>query len=86
MSSIWRMTPSKPASNLFIILGKCFGAHDIPNGSLLKQYRSKGVMKVVSRRDSSANGTCQKPLLASILENIVAPDNKASVVSTLGSG
>ena len=43
-------------------------------------------MKVVNHLDSLASGICQNPLLTSNLLNSVAPDNCASVVSTLGMG
>ena len=41
-------------------------------------------MKVVSKADSSANGTCQKPEFASNFENILASDNCPRVYSTEG--
>ena len=63
---------------------KISGALEIPNGNLLKQNLPKGLMKVVSNLDSLARGICQNPLLASSLLNTVAPDNRASIVSTLG--
>lgn len=56
------------------------------NGSLLKQYRLDGVMKVVRRRDSSEIDICQYLLLASSFVKTLAPANWASVSSTLGSG
>ena len=55
-------------------------------GSLLKQYRPNGVMKVVNKRDSLLSGICQKPLLASNLLNTVAPASCTSVSSTFGIG
>ena len=54
-----------------------------PKCNLLKQNHPNGVIKVVSSLESSASGICQNPLLASSLLIIVAPDNCASVVSTL---
>ena len=47
----------------------------MPKGSLLKQKRPYGVIKVVRRRDSVANGICQKPLLASNLLKTLAPES-----------
>ena len=41
-------------------------------------------MKVVSKADSSANGTCQKPEFASNFENILGSDNYPRVYSTEG--
>ena len=38
-------------------------------GSLLKENQTVGVMKVVNKRESSHNGTCQTSELASSLEN-----------------
>ena len=58
----------------------------MPKGSLLKQYRPNGVMKVVNKRDSLLSGICQNPLLASNLLNTVAPASCASVSSTFGIG
>ena len=52
----------------------------MPNGSLLKQYRPKGVIKVVKCLDVVAKGICQKPLLVSGLLNTAAPVNWASVL------
>ena len=68
------------------VLLKNSRALDIPNGSLLKQYRPKGVIKVVRCLDGSVKGTCQNPLLASNLENTLAPANRARVSSTGGMG
>ena len=45
----------------------------MPNGSLLQQYRPKGVWKVVSNDYSSSNCTCLKPFLASSFVNTLAP-------------
>ena len=56
----------------------------MPKGNRLKQNLPKGVMKVVSKADSSANGTCQKPEFASNFENILASDNCPSVYPTEG--
>ena len=53
-------------------------------GNRLKQNLPKGVMKVVSKADSYANGTCQKPEFASSFENILASDNCPRVYSTEG--
>ena len=58
----------------------------MPNGSLLKQNRPYGVIKVVNSLDSVASGICHNPLLASSLLNIVAPVSCAKVVSTFGIG
>ena len=41
-------------------------------------------MKVVSKADSAANGTCQKPEFATSFENILASDNCPRVYSTEG--
>ena len=49
----------------------------IPKGILLKQYRPKGVMNVVSSFYCSVNGFCQNPLFASSLLNILAPVSNA---------
>ena len=59
---------------------------DIPNGILLKQNRPKGVMNVVSKRELSARGICQNPLLASSLLKTFAPASCAKTLSTFGSG
>ena len=56
------------------------------NASLLKQYRPKGVMKVVKCIDVAAKGICQKPLFAFSLLNTATPANWASVSSTTGKG
>ena len=58
----------------------------MPKGTLLKQNRPMGVIKVVSRRDSFVRGICQNPELASSLVNTLAPDSWANVSSTLGRG
>ena len=58
----------------------------MPKGILLKLKRPKGVMKVVRRRESSATGICQNPLLASNLLKTLAPVSCAKVSSTLGKG
>ena len=71
---------------MFIWRWKISGALEILNGSLLKQNLPKEVIKVVNNLDSLASGIYQNPLLASNLLNIVAPDIRASVVSTLGMG
>ena len=57
----------------------------MPNGSLLKQNRPKGV-NVVNSLDSLARGICQNPLFASNLLNSFAPDSYARVISTFGMG
>ena len=54
-------------------VSKCSGALEMPNGSLLKQYRPDGVMNVVSKRDAGEKGICQKPLFTSSLLNSLAP-------------
>ena len=59
---------------------KCFGALEMPNGSLLKQYHPDGVMKVVRRRDSSERGICQNLLLASSFVKTLAPASGKCVV------
>ena len=48
----------------------------MPSGSLWKQKRPKGVVKVVSNAESGDKGTCQKPELVSSLEKMVAPDTE----------
>ena len=58
----------------------------MPNGSLRKQNRPKGVMKVVSGMDSGDRGICQNPELASSFENTLAPASWANVLSTAGRG
>ena len=82
--STWQNTPERSESTLFIWHWKISGALEILNSSLLKQNLPKGVIKVVNNLDSLASGICQNSLLASNLLNIAAPDNCASVVSTLG--
>ena len=52
----------------------------MPKGSLWKQNRPNGVMKVVSSAESGASGICQKPELASSLEKTLAPASCASLV------
>ena len=84
MSSIWHNTPSIPSRMADILLWKCSGADEMPKGNRLKQNLPKGVMKVVSKADSSANGTFQKPEFAFSLENIPASDNCPRVYSTEG--
>ena len=54
----------------------------MPNGSLLKQYQPKGVMKIIKFFDVAAKGICQKLLLASGLLNTTTPANWASVSSS----
>ena len=56
----------------------------MPKGNHLKQNLPKGVMKVVSKEDSSGNGTCQKPEFASNFKNILASDNCPRVCSKEG--
>ena len=51
----------------------------MPKGNLLKKYHPKGMMKVINSLDSLTSRICQKPLLASNLENTVAPASKARV-------
>ena len=58
----------------------------MPKGNLLQQYHPKCMTKVVSNLDSLASGICQKPLLASNLENTVSPARKAKVSFTLERG
>ena len=58
---------------LFIWHWSTSGALLMPNGSLLKQNRPYGVIKVVNSLDSVASGICQNPLLASSLLNVVTP-------------
>ena len=66
---MWQMTPSSPSSTEDILRWKTSGAEHIPNGRRLKQYLPKGVTNMVSKRDSSASGTCQNPEFASRFEN-----------------
>lgn len=57
------MLPStflRPQRNCNIFFWKHFEADDIPKGSLLNLSLSKGAMKVVTARDSSASFNCQK--------------------------
>ena len=56
----------------------------MPKGSRLKQYRPYGVINVVSRADCLESFICQKPALASSLENIVDPPICARICSTNG--
>ena len=84
MSSIWHNTPSIPSRMADILLWKCSGANEMPKGNRLKQNLPKGVMKVVSKADSSANGTFQKPEFASSFKNIPASDNCPRVYATEG--
>ena len=72
-SSIIHTAPYTPARICDILLWKCSGAEVIPSGSLRKQYRPYGVINVVRHADSVDSGICQKPELASSLENTVAP-------------
>ena len=60
------------------------GADEMPKGIRLKQNLPKGVIKVVSNADSSANGTCQNPVFASNFENILVSDNCPRLYSTEG--
>ena len=83
---MWQRTPGTPSSTLFIIFWKISGALEIPEGSWLKQYCPKGVIKVVSSLEDFARGTRQNPLLASSLENSFAPESWARVSSTCGIG
>ena len=78
--------PGRHTSICNIILWKISGAEDMPNGSLWKQKRPKGVINVVSNADSRARGTCQKPELASSFERMLAPASCPSTWSTDGSG
>ena len=79
-SSIKRSTPSRLESILLIRFWKCSGALDMPNGSLLKQYLPKGVMKVIGSCDFLARGICQNPRLASSLLKTLTPVSWASLV------
>ena len=83
---ILHTTPGIPVKISDIRLWKCSGADDIPNGSLWKRYRPKGVMKVVSREDSSERGICQKPAFASSFDITLAPASWARTWSTAGRG
>ena len=47
------------------------GANVIPKGNRLKQYLPYGVINVVRRADCLESFICQKPALASSLENMV---------------
>ena len=85
-SSMRQRTPLSPSSMALILFWKCSGALEIPNGSLLKQYFPNGVMKVVRCQEVSANGICQKLLLASSLLKTAAPESWARVLSTWGKG
>ena len=58
----------------------------MPNGSLWKQKRPNGVIKVVNNAESGDRGICQKPELASSLETMVAPESWARTWSTDGRG
>ena len=69
-----------------IRLWKCSGADVIPKGSLLKQKRPNGVIKVVKSADSGERDTCQNPEFASNLEKTFAPARCANVCSTAGKG
>ena len=58
----------------------------MPNGSLWKQKRPNGVIKVVNNAESGDRGTCQRPELASSLEKMMAPEIWARTWSTDGRG
>ena len=73
--------PSKPLAISNILNCKCSGAEDIPKGSRLKQNQPNGVMNMVSKADSLANGICQKPELALSLVKTWAPESWASICS-----
>ena len=75
ISSIIHTTASRPLRIQFILRWNIFRALAIPNGNLLKAYRSNRVINVVNSLDLSDKEICQKPLFASSLENTAAPDN-----------
>ena len=56
----------------------------MPNGKRLKQTLSNGVINIVRRADSLANGICQNLELASNFVNMLALANWAMVCSTAG--
>ena len=88
ISSAWQSTPGRPARMSFIWYWpwSTSGVLLMPNGSLLKQNRPYGVIKVVNSLDSAASGICPNPLLASSLLKIIAPVSFARAVLTLGIG
>ena len=88
MSSAWQSTPGRPVRMSFIWAWpwNTSGALLIPNGSLLKQNRPYGVIKMVNSLDSVASGICPNPLLASSFLKIIAPVSCARAVLTLGIG
>ena len=59
---------------------------DMPKGSLLKQKRLHGEIKVVNSLDSLASGICQNPFLAFSLLTIMVLVSRARILSTLGMG
>ena len=54
----------------------------MPNGKQLKQCLPMGIINVVSNADRGKSFICQKPELASSLENILASLSLAKVCST----
>ena len=82
MSSIWWTTPSSPWSIDDMRFWKCSGALKISNGSLLKPNRPIGVMKVVSRQNSSDKGSAR----IHCWHLALVPDSCDKVSSTFGSG
>ncbi len=81
---MWHTTPSSPSKIWHILIWNNSGALEIPNGSLLKEYRPNGVIKVVNWWDSLAKRTCQNPELASNFVKIFVLPNWHSVWSTEG--
>ena len=62
MSSIMTSTPGRPSSSCSMLSLTISGALVISNGILRKQYRPKGVMKVVNFELPGSKGTFKNPL------------------------
>lgn len=84
MLSMYATIPSCPCINSDIYHWKTSGANVMPKGSLLKQYLPSSVIKLVRWALFCSRGICQKPLLASKLENTVLLASLGSTSSKVG--
>ncbi len=84
ISSITATVPALSLRRVLISLWNISGAEVIPKGSLRKQKRPTGVIKVVSFLQLASNSICQNPLDASNVENMHEPDNCGKISSSVG--
>ena len=85
MSSIITSHPSSPDKTLDICVWNSSGPKLIPMGMRQKQNLPTGVMNVVRGMLLMSSGTCQNPIVASRVENTVAPANLGAMSSRFGS-